>query len=496
MNKYQDDFLYNDAFLPPEDIVSSVNPFSKSHRRILIGFALWIIKLNFLYLNYLLPLVGMLLIFTGFRSLKKENKWFSTCFVISIFLLAEFSSTLILNSTIHHKAIYQMPVMTALSVVSILLSFLLFFAFGKGIKSVQKKSNLPEGAGSSLALIIWYAILCALALLSYNGILIGLIMLIAFACILVSLYNISKELNDAGYTLSPPVLKISNWLICSLISLAIVAGSILGYAIWGKYNMQWEQLNPSVHESVKAHLSSLGFPEEILDDLAENDLLECKDALAVNVETKLHPVNNGREVTETRTDLSGRKVITRYTVYDRKELCITSVAVKLSSERECWKIFHHFSWQITPSFCGTECVRIIPAYNFNGSLGWSNGGSLSGRILYDNGNVTYTAPFYSLGSQVHTADDMFFGQSTTEDIYGAFSFPNIGKNHRGYVCYTTMANQPGWMLSSWINYTHKASPVEYPNETAMDNTLKSFLAKSDAYISAQDAIQFFTKDFP
>lgn len=490
MNNYTDNFSYYDTFLPPEDVVSSVNPFSKAFYSILIGLALWIIKLNFLYLNYLLPLIGLMLLFTGFRVLRNENKWFLSCFIITAFHLFEFSMSIIVNTTIYHKEIYQSPFMTLLPFISIILSFLLFIFLGNGIKTIQKKSNLPEAAGGTVALIVWYAVLCALALLKYNGIIIGVIMLIAFIFIIISLYDISSTLNEAGYTLSPPAFKIPNWLICSAICLAIAAGGICGYMFLGKYNMNWEEFDDSHSQSVKAHLEKLGFPKEVLNDISEDDLSDCKDALIVNVETALHPVNNGREVIEKRVDASGRIVNTHYRVYDQKELIVTSVAIKLPKERETWKFFHHFTWQITPTFYGTECLRIIPAYSYGSNLGWSNGGKLSGRLLYDSGSATYTAPYTSLGTYTHTADDMFFGQSTSEDIYATFSFPQGGTSHRGYVCYTTVANQPGWMLSSWLNYTHRATILEYPNQTAFDNTLKSILDKSDAYISVQDAIQF------
>lgn len=484
MNNYNE-FLY----LPPEDVVSGVNPFSKALRSILAGFALWIIKLNFINLNYILPLLGILLIFTGFRSLRKENKWFSACFFVSIFLLFEFSTSLIINTTIYHKEIYSMPFMTVLSVVSIFLSFALFFAFGEGIKAVQKKADLPQSAGGITALITWYAVLCALALLQYKGIIIGIIMVIAFIFILISLYDLSKALDEAGYTITPPVLKVPNWLICSFISFAIVAGGICSYAIWGKYNMQWEEHIPPEAESTKLHLASLGFPKEVLNDLTASDLIDCSHALDVKTVTKLHPMNKGREVITTEI-ISGRKTYIHSTVYDQKELCITSVAVKLPGERETWKVFHHFRWEITPQFYGTECIRIIPAYTYGSNHGWSDGGSISAQLLYDLDSKTYTAPFHSLGKQLRTADDMFFGESTSNDIYGAFSFPVNGTNHRGYICYTTAVNQPGWMFSSWIDYSHKLPCVEYPNETALDNTLKGFLDKSDAFISAQDAIQF------
>lgn len=487
MNNYIDNaLLYNYDTLPPEDVVSVVNPFSRHIRFIIIGLALWIIKLNFFNLNYILPLAGILLLMAGFRALRKENRYFSACFAVTLFLLAEFSETLIINTTIFHQEIYQSPLMIILTIISTTLSFLLFFCLGMGIKVLQQKASLPQKTSSTVALIIWYALLYALALINYNGIVIGVIMLIAFAGILISLHGISKELDEAGYMLTPSVFKIPNWAICSIVCLTIAVGGICGYTFFGKYDMQWQQLSPTKFESVKAHLSSLGFPDSVLNDLTESDLAECENAIEVKVKSALHSANEGREVV-TQTTLQGRKTYIRSTVYDQKELCITSVAVKLPTERTSWKIFHHFSWQITPSFYGTECIRIIPAYNI---LGWSNKGSLSGRILYDNGSMTYTAPYASLGTYTRTADDGFFTQSTSDDIYATFSFPHSGTNHRGYVCYIAAENQPGWMLSSWIDYTHQKNFFQYPNQTAMDNTLKSFLNKSDAFISMQDAIQF------
>lgn len=489
MNNYIDNsLLYNYDILPPEDVVSKVNPFSKNIKFILIGLAMWIIKLNFMKLNYLLPLAGILLLTSGFRALKKENRWFLSCFVISVFLLLEFSATLIINTTIFHQKIYQSPLMMGLSVISTILSFLLFFCFGRGIRELQESANLPKGAGGTVTLIIWYAVLYALALTGYSGIFIGIIMLVAFLGILISLYGVSKELDEAGYMLSPPATTIPNWVICLLVCSAIIAGGLCGYIFGGKYDMKWQAVTDelSTHQHIKEQLLSLGFPDAVLNDLSPADLLECNDAVEIQVKEALHPANKGREVISTQ-NLSGRKTYIHSTVYDQKELYITSVAVKLPYERETWKIFHHFTWRTTPAFHGTECIRIIPAYNI---LGWSNGGNLSGRILYDDGE-TYTAPFNSLESQLYTADNMFFGPSTSDDIYATFSLPDTGTNHRGYVCYTAVANQPGWILSSWINYTHRLDFFQYPNRTAMDDNLKGMLEHSDAFISVQDAIQFY-----
>ena len=484
-------FFENLDLLPPEDIVSVVNPFKKALNRILTGFALCAVTFNFFQLNYILPFAGMLFMLLGFRTLRRENKWFSACFTITLVRFIYLCATLIINTTIYHTAIYASVLMTVLSAFNILLLFVLFILFGKALRTVQQKVSLPKGAGGITALIIWYAILIILALSGIGGTAIAVIMLTALAFIIYCLYKLSKELDEAGYTITPSPAKIPDWLLCSVTCALLILGGICGYYFFGSYTMDWQvQEQTDVHD-VKVHLESLGFPKEILGDLSPTDLSDCKDALSVEVKTQLHPMNDGRAVTEIKSDTSGRKAYVHSTVYDQKELCITSVAVKLSEERQVWKFFHHFSWQITPEFYGTECIRIIPAYNFNTSQGWSDAGEISGHILYDANNITYIAPYKYLGRQAYSADDMFFWQNTSTDIYAAFSMPKYGANCRGYVCYTTEEKQPGWILSSWISYTHRQNFFQYPNQTAMEETQKGILDKSDAYKTVSDAIQFY-----
>ena len=45
----------------------------QTYENILIGMGFIGITLNFLFLNQLLPFIGILLVFTGFRKLRREN---------------------------------------------------------------------------------------------------------------------------------------------------------------------------------------------------------------------------------------------------------------------------------------------------------------------------------------------------------------------------------------------------------------------------------------
>ncbi|MBQ8801918.1 MAG: hypothetical protein IJZ52_06510, partial [Clostridium sp.] len=75
------------AIPPAEHIVAAANPLDASITKILWGMVLTFFKLNFFYLNYILPLLGSILLYLGYRSLRKENRWFKLCWLISGVLL-------------------------------------------------------------------------------------------------------------------------------------------------------------------------------------------------------------------------------------------------------------------------------------------------------------------------------------------------------------------------------------------------------------------------
>jgi hypothetical protein len=71
--------------LPPsEEEIRNTNPWSKPIGFITWGFILTTLHLNILYLQYILPTIGVVLIFLGSRSLRNENKYFKTAWVLSI----------------------------------------------------------------------------------------------------------------------------------------------------------------------------------------------------------------------------------------------------------------------------------------------------------------------------------------------------------------------------------------------------------------------------
>ena len=66
---------------------------------IFIGLALSTLTLNFLNLQYILPAIGLLFLWLGFRRLRQVNGWFKACWIVTILRTVAFLFILIVNAT-------------------------------------------------------------------------------------------------------------------------------------------------------------------------------------------------------------------------------------------------------------------------------------------------------------------------------------------------------------------------------------------------------------
>lgn len=479
----------------PEDIVAKVTPWKKSINHILVGMALTAITLNFWCLNYVLPAIGTILLLLGFRTLRRENKWFGGCFVVSIIRAAYFFPSLILNTTIIQGVVYGSAIASVLTAADLLLLFIEFVCLWRGFISVQQKAGIPPHAGGAVALIVWYALTCLLALIQYSGLLIAGAMVVGYIFILRSLYKLSKELDEAGYAIRTAPIKTTDRCIVIPLVAIILIGCVCGYVFGGSYPMEWSALNSAEHnevEDIKAHLTGLGFPEYVLNDLSAEDIAACDGALQVVVDVIDKPVNDGRVVI-TENGSGATRHFVQNTVFDVKELRITGVGVQIPGDRERWMIFHHFLWTTDPGFYGTESIQLWPAYR-DISEGWSSAGAVTGRILYDDDGETFVADYYSLDSQTYTSNDIIWGSQSHTDVFATFSMPRNGHNYRGYVAYPVDEVEDGYLINSWFNYTHQRSWMQYPVMTAMEKRMTNSWIDAGAFKTIQDALQFRPTD--
>jgi len=497
MNEEEFDALLEESAhsLPPDDdTVREITPWRQAMNRILCGMAMTTVTLNFLKLNYLLPTIGLFLVLLGFRALRRENRWFRACWVITLIRAVYIGFTLIANATIYQSQLYASPWMSWLSGINIALIFLLFFCLRGALRTVQQKAGLPPRAAGATAMLLWYAVLCMLALLQYSGIVISLLMIVAYFLIIRSLMRLSRALDEAGYTIGPASVRISDRALALALGGVLLLGIVCGYLFANHYPMDWSPVDAAEHsrvEEIKTELLALGFPEYVLNDLSPEDIAACEGALRVIYDSHEYPFNEGHmeyvydeSVFEFREDGYIWK-----TVYDVNELLITGVAVQLPGEREQWKIFQHFLWQVDPGFYGTESIQLWPAYR--SYEGWDAASGFSGRVLYDRDGTSYTAPYHFLDKQSYISDSVFWGKRNNTDVFAAFSLPKRGEQHRGYVSYAIKEMNDGYIVDAWINYTHQKGRLQYPVQTAMDMRMSGGWSRSGVFLTKQDALQFY-----
>ena len=122
---------------------------------------------------------------------------------------------------------------------------------------------------------------------------------------------------------------------------------------------------------------------------------------------------------------------------------------------------------------------------------WHITSDFTGHVLYDSGEQTYIAQYYSMGYETYESSSIFFGNQTSPDFFAHFSFPGEGEHQRGYVAYTVDEINDGWILDSWINYTHQLSPLQYPVISARTARLTDSFHMRTPFETVQDALQFY-----
>lgn len=463
----------------PEEIVNEVSPWRKAIKKILVGISLNALTLNIFCLQYILPAIGTILCILGLRLLRRENKWFRSCYIITIINAVYKFAVLILNATLIKlpEAIFYIatPLMTFLQLIFLIAA----------IAQTQKKAGLTVKKAPYVAIIIWYSLLLFLGFIQFTGYILPYAMIIAFIIIVVSFNKISKEAQAAGYAAEAAPVKISDGALAGIITALIFIGIACGYIFSSGYDMQWvalEKSNDSEVAEIKAELFDLGFPKYVLEDMTDEDILECKGAEKVIVDINDYPVNYGRNVTETRGN-----VFYKTTVYDVRELRTTGIAVVFDGQPVTMKIIHHFLWTTNPGFYGTEAIQLWPCTH---DEGWSVNGDITGRVLYTKDGVDYVSPFNSLGQETFTSSNLIFGEKTSTDTFATFSFPNKGENQRGYLTFPIIEQDADWLLDSWMNYTHQKLLLHYPAITAKERRMSGDF--SDAwFITVQSALQIW-----
>lgn len=273
--------------LPPDDeIVARTNSWEEPVTRIAMGLTLTTIKLNFLWLNYLLPGIGYLMLLLGFRALRRENRWFAAGWGLSLLRLAGWMCTLVEASTGWRGPEIENSLPLILLAVAIQAGY--FLILRKALAEVFQKAEVPWERDPLLLLAGLTVAMAVLALSPLSNSWLAAIPTLGFYIYaLNALYHLPEKLSDAGYALAAAPVAVSEktvkwvyWLLCLAI---VTAGSLYAAHI----PLEAAPDTGARSAPVRQELLALGFPEEQLQDLPDSALEGLSGVLNLDVSQEL-----------------------------------------------------------------------------------------------------------------------------------------------------------------------------------------------------------------
>ena len=412
--QYNDQTIYRSVenaeypyYFPADQMVDDVTPWRQSMRYILLGWLLSATAIETNILAYYFPVIGGALLYLGFRTLKKENRWLKAGLILSLGLgiwsLIRFAA----SRTIWFTAISETVAYGVADYFFRAVALAILVCLRQGIREIQKKAGLDPDTLYILASCGLYVAVCILPSLGTSDLFL-LLNLVAVAALAFCLYKAYKHIGQAGYAIQSAPVKLRKlfvWLICAGLMLICVVGGILFFQ---QYPMQWLPEQPASAENLATRnkLAELGMPQQILADLSEEDVQSLAGAQRIWVAKNFSHENNPH---------------------------MSCVAIQ--TEEGCMAILH-FQWLNTPFYRGTECL------NLEYSTIYKN---YSGRVLWDDGDTVQSAPYYLLDrvDRINYSPYDSSVESVRPSVYAAFSFPWGAENCRGYVLYDCGKHAPG-----------------------------------------------------
>ncbi len=457
-----DQLLYQGADqLPPKSVEqTSPDPWRQALLLICWGIALTSITLNFLNLQYILPAVGAMLLCLGFRSLRRENGWFRQCYVLSILLALYRGATDLLLAT---------PLAADLSggwsyllgLLGWLVSLWLLFALWRALKAVFLQAELPAKTRAAGGMVICYFLLFLLALVNASGWLLLLPVLILWICLLTGLFKTSRALDHAGYAIQPAPVRLSNGRVLAVSLGALLLAVLACLLIFSRYPVEASptQLETGQKE-LRQELLGLGFPEEVLADLTDQEVALLDGADAVMVKSDLSRWDTRHEIDH-----------------------ISTYFIQVELPDDMVRYFVWFSWDEGPSSRLRESLEIIPDWTHEAILPPS---AFQGRLLWEADGHLYQSPL-SGGYGSQTQSSIFFGASSHQSFRVNFSLPRRGEHIRGYVTYEARIQFPDELVyyNAEVRYVRQERWLSYPWETPIQHQLDGWNNNDEAFPARQ-----------
>ncbi|HZK02306.1 MAG TPA: hypothetical protein VFC96_05515 [Anaerovoracaceae bacterium] len=444
---------------PPEYEIGRINPFSVPIEFVTWGLVLTTLHLNFLYLQHVLPIIGAILIFLGFRSLRNANIYFKVLWVLSIVKPIHHLADIIVKTT--PLNLIEYPEIT-LGLISLAFNVTMFLIFHKGLKEVYKKANRQMESSPLISASIWMVAAFIIAISPFSqSWLIFIPMIILYILIIRSLLAVGKELDDTGYILANSPVKISNRTVRRtyfLLALAIVIGCNVYF---GHLKLKPQEYQvPSVTEA-RQHLLNMGFPSNALQYLGDQDVAMLKGAKNIETFDKLLMFDSTK--VEHQEGPPSDMYITHTYEPGKRNMEVSTIYIEVPDNTVY--IMHYFNWTGgRPIWYDGIVIHGAFSESEVSDNREKNKEIISSSLFYKKKGIEYIADFPRLICE-QTEVNTMFGSYVASPIRAGLSFPLGSKDQGGYVLYRYKSDSVGdnvFAAYSTFNYIHRLSPLGLP----------------------------------
>lgn len=488
-NEFDRSLMEDLSQLPPAPgEVESYTPWRSAMTKILWGMGLTTFRFEFFYLHYILPLLGAALLYLGYRTLRRENRWFRLCWVLSGVLLAVHMATDILTATpVMGWIIQNSTLQWGLTWLLQGMNLLMLFSLWRGTRTAfavvgekQPKDWLAQGFVCyllALALALWAELVPA----SEAG-LIGItitndwlyygrpILFIALEIrLLWCIAQQSLALADRGYDITPVPVRFTPTVFLAGVFAVVLLSSIA--ALWLSSRAPALEAQPlsAVHaeeySSVRAHLVDLGMDADLANSLDAAELERCRDALAVYDLPLYHAYG---EHTYNREDETGRA--------DVEYVILRSWAVQLPDDQA--RYYLTFRWLQNPEHNIREGLTgdptsYFPSYDFSARILWTQDGqdwTAAPTVHLGGGETPEELPDWALEWYDYELENL---GHLAYIPWCQFSFPADSENRWGWMAWSE--DFTGWQerhnslyYEPSLFYRHQISWLRYPYYSFQD----------------------------
>jgi len=389
---------------PSEKVIQATTPFRDAVSKIVAGLFLTTINFRLLYLQYILPLLGTILLYLGFRSLRNNSRWFRLAQWLSALLFLAMSCLDIWSAAPCWEDAAYSHLIILYRCLNIAAMVGLYICFYLGFAQAAREAGQPPAGKPALAAAVWQVVTTLIALLFPDGgWLVALPLVIAFVCILRALLRASKEVESCGYAVrAAPVYVSGGRLIAA--GLSLTAAAVLACAAWANHPGMAASPLPETAEpaAIAERLTGLGFPEELLSRLPEDEIRRLETAMACSSSTS-EPIGSK----------FGRSAARFDTVYVQLEQTTVRVYEFFTLRKDTLRS----NWRTETAL---DFSPLIATSDITGGVTWRD---KSGRPLWSGMDI---------GGQ--TCEDFFTGASTLPAA--VFAYPFGSHKRGGYMAYT------------------------------------------------------------